>query len=263
MGALSGIGVLITRPEHQAQPLCRLIEAEGGNAILYPALAIRARADRDALRGAIGDLNTFDLVVFTSANAVRFGAGLLGQRRTLRLAAIGPATAAALNAAGYRVALMPPAGADSESLLALPELAHMSGQRVLIVRGTGGRELLARVLAERGARISYAEVYVSEAAQPAPELQATVERLWQQGGVQVYTATSVVLLEALTRIVPLSCRQLMDRTALLTGTHRVADAAARLGLASPLILAEGMDDAALVGALRDSRLQGSLAAALR
>ena len=205
-------------------------------------------------------MDTFDLVVFTSANAVRFGAGLLGRRRTLRLVAIGPATAAALNAAGYRVALMPPTGADSESLLAVPELAHMSGQRVLIVRGTGGRELLARVLAERGARISYAEVYASEPAQPAPELQATVEKTWLQSGVQVYTATSVALLEALTRIVTPPCRRLMDRTALLTGTRRVADAAARLGLASPLILADGMDDAALVDALRHSRLHGSLAA---
>ena len=87
MGALSGIGVLVTRPEHQAQPLCRLIEAEAAPRFLSGA---RDRARRIATRSAAQSaIWIFDLVVFTSANAVRFGAGLLGQRRTLRTAAIG------------------------------------------------------------------------------------------------------------------------------------------------------------------------------
>ncbi len=249
MGALSGIGVLVTRPEQQAGPLCRLIEAEGGNAIRYPALVIRARQDRAAVGAAVGRVGAYDLVVFASMNAVRFGAGLLGQNRTLRLAAIGPATAAALNSAGYRVALLPPAGADSESLLAMPELAHMSGQRVLIVRGVGGRDLLAKVLAQRGARVSFAEVYVREPVQPAPAQQAAVEKLWRHGGVQVYTATSVAVLEALAGIVTPRCRELMDRTALVTGARRVAEHAAALRLARPSSVAEGPDDTSLVAAL--------------
>ncbi|MGH8242200.1 MAG: uroporphyrinogen-III synthase, partial [Steroidobacteraceae bacterium] len=188
-------------------------------------------------------------VIYVSANAARFGADFLDQRRDLPVAAVGQATAAALNAAGYRVSLMPADGSDSESLLDMRELAHMSGQRVLIVRGSGGREMLARVLTQRGAQVQYAEVYTREPARPAAEAQAAIEQLWRQGGISVYAATSVELLESLVGIVTQRCRELMDSTALVTGSRRVADAAARLGLGSPIVLADSPEDLALVGAL--------------
>jgi len=246
---LTGIGVLVTRPEHQAGHLCALIETEGGAAVRYPALAIRPRPDRAAVRAAVGPTDRFDLVVFVSANAVRFGADILESRRDAQIAAIGQATAAALNAAGLRVSLLPAEGADSESLLALPQLAHMTGQRVLIVRGTGGRGLLHEAMSARGAQVHYAEVYMREPARPAPELQAEVERLWRQGGIAAYTATSVELLEALVGIVTPRCRGLLDSTALVTGSERVAAAAGRLGLGSPILLADSTEDAALIAAL--------------
>jgi len=246
---LTGIGVLVTRPEHQAGHLCELIEAEGGAAVRYPALAIRPRPDRAAVRAAVGPTDRFDLVVFVSANAVRFGADILENRRDAPIAAIGQATAAALNAAGLRVSLLPAEGADSESLLALPQLAHMTGQRVLIVRGSGGRDLLQEALSARGAQVQYAEVYTREPARPAAELQADVERLWRQGGISAYTATSIELFEALVGIVTPRCRELMHSTALVTGSERVADAAARLGFGSPILLADYPEDAALIGAL--------------
>jgi uroporphyrinogen-III synthase len=125
----------------------------------------------------------------------------------------------------------------------------MSGQRVLIVRGIGGRDLLLEVMTARGAQVQHAEVYVREAAYPSMERKAEVEELWRQGGISVYTATSVELLEALIGIVTPRCRELMHSTALVTGSQRVADAATRLGLGSPLILADSADDAALTGAL--------------
>jgi uroporphyrinogen-III synthase len=246
---LTGVGVLVTRPEHQAQHLCQLIEAEGGAAVRYPALDIKARPDRAAVRAAIGPADRFDLFVFVSANAVRFGADILGDRRDVRIAAIGQATAAALTAAGQRVSLMPEEGADSESLLALPQLADLGGQRVLIIKGSGGRELLFEAMTARGAQVQYAEVYTREAAYPSMERKAEVEALWRQGGIKVYTATSVDLLEALVGIVTPRCRELMHSTALVTGSQRVADAAGRLGLGSPLVLADSPEDAALVGAL--------------
>jgi uroporphyrinogen-III synthase len=246
---LTGIGVLVTRPEHQANHLCQLIEAEGGAAVRYPALVIKPRPDRAAVRAAIGPADRYDLVVFVSANAVRYGADILDQGRDRPVAAIGQATALALNAAGYRVTLMPDEGADSESLLALPQLAHLSGQRILIVRGTGGRDLLQEVMSARGAQVQHAEVYTREAAYPSMERKAEIETLWRQGGISVYTATSVELLEALVGIVTPRCRELLHSTALLTGARRVAEAATRLGIGSPVILADSPEDAALVRAL--------------
>lgn len=249
MGRLTGIGVLVTRPEHQAHHLCQLIETEGGASVRYPALVIKARPDRAAVRAAIGPADRYDLIIFISGNAVRFGADFLDHRRDVPLAAIGQPTAAALNAAGYRVSVMPAEGASSEELLAMPQLAHMSGQRVLIVRGSGGRELLAEALTARGATVQYAEVYTREPARPSAQLQAEIEQLWRQGGIRAYAATSVELLEALVGIVTPRSRELMDSTALVTGSHRVADAAGRLGLGSPVLLADSPDDAALTGAL--------------
>jgi uroporphyrinogen-III synthase len=249
VGRLTGIGVLVTRPEHQAHHLCQLIEAEGGAPVRYPALVIKPRPDRAAVRAATGPADRYDLIIFISANSVRYGADFLDQRRDVPLAAVGQPTAAALNAAGYRVSVMPAEGASSEALLAMPQLAHMSGQRVLIVRGSGGRELLAEALAARGATVQYAEVYTREPARPSTQLQAEIEQLWRQGGIRAYAATSVELLEALVGIVTPRSRELMDSTALVTGSQRVADAAARLGLGSPILLADSPDDDALTGAL--------------
>lgn len=249
MKRLTGIGVLVTRPEHQAEHLCHLIEVEGGAAVRYPALSILPRTDRAAVRAAIGPADRFDLVVFVSANAVRFGADILGERRDLPIAAIGQATAAAINAAGYRVSMLPAEGADSESLLAMPQLADLHGKRVLIVRGSGGRGLLLEEMAARGAQVQYAEVYTREPAHPPAERQSEVEQLWRQGGIAAYTGTSVELLEALVGIVTLRCRELMDSTLLVTGSRRVADAAGRLGLGSPVVIADSPEDTALVGAL--------------
>jgi uroporphyrinogen-III synthase len=249
VGRLTGIGVLVTRPEHQAHHLCQLIEAEGGAPVRYPALVIKPRPDRAAVRAATGPADRYDLIIFISANSVRYGADFLDQRRDVPLAAVGQPTAAALNAAGYRVSVMPAEGASSEALLAMPQLAHMSGQRVLIVRGSGGRVLLAEALAARGATVQYAEVYTREPARPSTQLQAEIEQLWRQGGIRAYAATSVELLEALVGIVTPRSRELMDSTALVTGSQRVADAAARLGLGSPILLADSPDDAALTGAL--------------
>src|ERR1700761_4793765 len=114
MRPLEGVGVLVTRPELQSMPLCRLLDAQGAHCLRMPAVEIKPLSDRRALLAQIGALEKFDIIIFTSANAVRFGAPFLDQKRGLTLAAIGPATARALNQAGYRVALQPVGSTDSE-----------------------------------------------------------------------------------------------------------------------------------------------------
>src|SRR5271165_5478867 len=138
MPPLHGVGVLVTRPELQSMPLCRLLEAQGASTLRLPAVEIKPLADRRALTASLSALERFDLIIFTSANAVRFGAGFLGQSRDLPLAAIGPATARALNQAGYRVAVQPADTTDSEGLLLHPRLEHLAGHRILIIKGANG-----------------------------------------------------------------------------------------------------------------------------
>jgi uroporphyrinogen-III synthase len=64
-----------------------------------------------------------------------------------------------LEHAGHTRVLVPAAGADSEALLAMPQLADMAGKRILIFRGEGGRELLGDALAARGASVAFAQCY--------------------------------------------------------------------------------------------------------
>lgn len=255
MGALDGLGILVTRPEQQSNALCRLLTAEGGTPLRFPAMEIRARADRAAVRAAVGPVDRYGLIVFVSANAVRFGAPLLEQRRELRIAAVGGATAQALNAAGYRVALRPDDGADSEALLRLPEFQHLAGQRVLIVRGTGGREHLATELAARGAQVVYAEVYERGPARPTPQQLAQLETLWTQGAVHVYTVTSVELLDLLLPLLPPACRDKLPVTTALCGSERIAAHLRELDLGSPAVVAASSEDASLVEALVRWRVQ--------
>src|ERR1700727_1329878 len=155
MAALHGVGVLVTRPEQQAMPLCRLLENQGASTLRLPAIEIKAMTEgRRETAARLGALEDFDVIIFTSANAVRFGAALLDQKRDLTLAAMGPATARALNQAGYRVSVQSEEGFDSQGLLKHPKLHAVAGSRILLVKGNDGRDLIERELARRGAQVS-------------------------------------------------------------------------------------------------------------
>jgi uroporphyrinogen-III synthase len=249
MPALHGVGVLVTRPEQQAMPLCRLLEIQGANTLRMPALEIRAVGNRRDMAARLGALGEFDVIIFTSANAVRFGASLLDQKRDLTLAAIGPATARALNLAGYRVAVQPRETFDSEGLLLHPKLEHPAGGRILIIKGAGGRSLLEDELARRGARVVVADVYERVPAVPSPELLAAVLDSLTTGAVQVITATSLGVVGNLLVIAGAAMRREFERAYWLVPGERVADGLRGLGLHAPLVLAESAEDHDLVAAL--------------
>jgi uroporphyrinogen-III synthase len=249
VGELDGLGVLVTRPEPQAGPLARRLAELGARVFRLPAVELKPREDRAAQRASLGPLDRFQWIVFVSTNAVRFGAAFLEERRDLKLAAVGPATAAALNHAGFRVALVPSAGYDSEHLLATPEFSHVDGQRILIVRGGGGRELLAESLTARGAEVSYVDVYERRPARPVPGAVEAVEAQWQAGAIDVVTATSPELLRSLFEILSPAGRKLLARTALLAGGARIAATARQIGLEGPLLVAAEPDDEGMVDAL--------------
>lgn len=249
MAVLEDLGVLVTRPEAQAGGLARRLAAEGARVYRLPAVELRVRDDRAAQRAALGPLDRFQWIVFVSANAVRFGVTLLDERRDLQLAAVGPATAAALNHAGFRVALVPGGRYDSEGLLATTEFSHVAGQRILIVRGGGGREYLAEQLRARGAEVLYAEVYERRRAEPVPGAVGAVEAEWAAGAIQIVTATSPELLRALFEILSPAGRELLAHTALLAGGARIAATAREIGLTGPLVVANEPDDDGLMDAL--------------
>ena len=164
---LAACRVLVTRPAGQQGELIAAIEANGGEAISLPLLAIESIADAEAearLREGLSRLQDYDLLIFVSVNAARFGAGQIAKCG----AAISPkATVLAVGAATAREAASlldrpvhgPVAGSGSESLLEMPQLDDVKDRRIAIFRGEGGRELLAAELQRRGAVVDYLEVY--------------------------------------------------------------------------------------------------------
>jgi len=242
---LGGRGVLITRPAAQADGLCLLVEAAGGRAIRFPAVAIEPIPTPAQARELLA--RRWDLILFASRNAVTHALPLLpGHRLPIepRLGAIGAATAKTLSAAGRMPDLVPAGRFDSESLLALPELENLAGRQVLIVRGTGGRELLGNTLIERGARVVYADVYrrVLPPTDPAPLLAR-----WQQE-IHLATATSGEVMENLLALVGDEGRDLLLATPLVVVSPRTV-AAARERCFARVELAENASDPALVAAM--------------
>ena len=230
-------------------PLCRLLETHGATALRLPAVEIKPHGERRALAAQVGPLQQFDLIVFVSANAVRFGAPLLDQRRDLTLAAVGPATLRALNQAGYRVAILPTDGFDSEGLLAHPRLHHLAGQRVLLVKGLDGRELLQDELEQRGAAVTTVAVYERQRAAPTPAQLAALEGQLRDGVVHVITATSLEIAESLLAMATPELHAQYERVHWLLPSARIAVGMQERGLHAPLLLAASAEDQALVDAL--------------
>ncbi|MGH8175936.1 MAG: uroporphyrinogen-III synthase, partial [Steroidobacter sp.] len=170
---------------------------------------------------------------------------------SLRIAAIGKATAAALIAAGLPADIVPDAGFDSESLLAHPALAGASVSRVVIVRGEGGRELMRESFAAHGAVVETREVYRRVRPVVDPTRLAQIEAAWADEGVDVVTVTSVQTLHNLIDMLSERGRRLLRSTLLLAASRRIADAAQAAGL--HVIVAPGADEASMIGALAQWR----------
>ncbi len=165
-GPLAGLGVVVTRPRAQCEPLVAALEAQGARVLVFPALDIVPVALSDASRAALAGLPGAAFALFVSANAVEHG--LAAARAagpwppSVTVAGIGEATAAQLRAAGFPDVVSPATGFDSESLLACGELQAVAGRRIVIFRGMGGREQLRATLLARGAAVDYVECYRRE-----------------------------------------------------------------------------------------------------
>jgi uroporphyrinogen-III synthase len=230
-------------------PLCRLLENQGAATLRLPAIDIKPVGDRRALAAKLGALEKFDIIIFTSANAVRFGASFLGQKRDLTLAAIGPATARALNQSGYRVTLQPQGSTDSEGLLLNPRLEHLMGKRILMIKGTDARQLLQQELTRRGATVVEVNVYERTPAKPSAAALALVHEKFSAGEVHVVTATSLSLGTALLDMATPELRAEFERAHWLVPGERIASGLRERGLNAPLLQADSAEDHDLVSAL--------------
>lgn len=237
---LQGCRVLVTRPLGQAQDLVDGIQRLGGEAICLPLLVIKSIEPDQLPR-----LATSDLLLFISPNAVDHGLHWLGEQcASVRLGAIGHATATRLAQAGFKPELVP-AQANTEGMLALPALQQVVGKRIVIVRGRGGREKLASTLRQRGATVNYLEVY--ERSRPR----------WQEEDVAValhadiITVTSGEALDNLGQLARLPGGDQLWSKPLLVIHARIAAQAQELGFTLKPVISEKPGDEAMLKALRE------------
>jgi uroporphyrinogen-III synthase len=131
-------------------------------------------------------------------------------------------------------------------LLATDALQHAACKRILIVRGEGGRELLAETLKQRGARVEYAEVYRRRIA------SASLNELLppaQRDTINIIIVTSNEILSTLVDMAKGDYRTWLLRTPLAVIGMRTAALARELGFTYPPIMAKAASDAALMEAI--------------
>lgn len=244
-GPLAGRTVLVTRPAKQAAALAQAIRAVGGTAFAFPALAVEA-VPQDELSVPLARLAEADIAIFISPNAAQFGMAAIHSGGSLpasvEVFAVGLGTARALHAQGVS-GVITPDGQDSEALLALPQLQDVAGKRVVIVRGVGGRALLAETLRTRGAQVDLMECY--RRLRPQVDAAPLLAR-WQAGGIDAVTVTSAETLHNLAALLGEAGRPLLAATPLFAPHEKIAGAARRFGIAH-VIATPGGDDGLVDG----------------
>lgn len=158
---LAGWKVIVTRAASQSSRLVAQLELLGGEALEVPTIEIAPPSDGGKrLEANLAVLSGFSHICFTSANAVEQVMDRLASPERLDglvVAAVGPATAAALAARGVRVDLLP-ATANAEALARGFPPAR-TGESVFLPQGSLARPALARALAELGYEVEAVEAY--------------------------------------------------------------------------------------------------------
>lgn len=162
---LFGKRIVVTRAREQASTLIELLEAQGAEAIPLPVIQIQPASDYQKLDQAIGQIETYDWVIFTSVHGVGFfweRLKAMGKDsrdlKGIRLGAIGPATASELRGHGLEPDLVP-SEFRAEALLEGLQGETLKGKHILIPRAAKARDLLPKGLRQRGARVEVVEAY--------------------------------------------------------------------------------------------------------
>jgi uroporphyrinogen III methyltransferase/synthase len=191
---LLGKKIIITRPREHVGRFAALLREYGAEPIEVPTIQLVPPSSWEPLDGAIAAIGAYDWLIFTSVNGVqtffeRFEAH--GRQPTdvqgVKVCAIGPATAKALQVRGIQVDVMPGeyrAEAVVESLAAFA----MAGRRILIPRAAVARDVLPRALAARGAQVEVVDAY--RTVLPASTLEPDIRLRLEQSAIDVVTFTS-------------------------------------------------------------------------
>ena len=253
---LRGLTLVVTRPRVQAARTAAALREAGADVIEFPALAIapiNASISLAELAQASG-------IIFVSANAVAYGLPVLQRDGKIapnkQIFAIGRATATALTDAGFKDVVSPQQSIDSEGLLAMPQLRHVDGRHIILVKGrsdAGGRTLLEQTLTARSARVTVLECYRRAPFEPDLAARESFLNSFEKGRINACFALSVETLDSLINIFSNMKIPAQSKMMLLVPHPRVADAARTRGFA--MIAEVPMADSAMVAAVSQLKPQ--------
>lgn len=246
-------GVLVTRPAGEAAAvLCASLQAAGYAPHCQPLLELQPLATLDASRRQkLLALDLYQHVIFISTNAVRFGMERIEDYwpqlpSGLNWYAIGAATAAKLERYGIK-AITPGSNMHSEGLLAVPQLRDVQDQRVLVIKGEGGRDTLARELTQRGARVDELPCY----RRTRPSLSGgALARQLVEGNIAVIMISSGEGLENMRVLLSPAETTNFKHLCIIVPSQRVARMAQEAGF-DQVVTAENASDAAMLCALEE------------
>ena len=190
---LFGKGIVITRPEKQADDLAQLLAKQGANPISFPTIKIVGPPGWRKLDAALKKIDKYDWIIFTSANGVQFFFNRLLEKgkdirdlKGIKICCIGPATAKQVEARGIKVDLVPDEFI-AEGILASFAAMNLRGKKILIPRAAKARDILPQGLKKKGASVDVVTAYQSVNSGRKKE---EFEELFTENKVDVITFTS-------------------------------------------------------------------------
>ena len=245
---LEGKSIWITRPEGQAEKLKPVLAQAGAQVTLLPMLAIEPVPVDAKIKALVMNLDQYDLLFFISTNAATLGMELIQNYwpqfpAELAVFAVGPTTAEVIEK--YDLKAEFPAGRmSSEALLALDSLNNVAGKKALIVRGLGGRELLATALREKGASVDYLEIYQRTCPVYQP---GELAQLYRDVTPKAVVVSSTEALENFARLLA-SDNIALKSVPLFVSSDRIAENAVAAGFEQTITMS-GADDKAIIQSL--------------
>jgi len=160
---LKGRTVLITRTEEGNAAERKKLEILGAKVVELPMISIEPPNDTRSIKQALGEISSFDWMVFTSANGVKAFFEMLndyGKRKVrAEFACVGPETQRALNEVGFEASVVPEKFLTTDLAQELSRNFDISGKKVLLARAEDANKEVAKILRTAGAIVTEAPVY--------------------------------------------------------------------------------------------------------
>jgi len=243
------IKVLVTRPAHQADNLAKKINRIDAQALLFPTIEIKTSQSCQSSLNINTTIKQYDIALFVSQNAVHHAFEFIHADKlpdTLKIGVIGKGSLDSLNQYGVQSQAMPDQTFNSEGLLNSKLLLDVNNKNIIIFRGQAGRNLLGDTLIERGASVTYCEVY--QRCIPNINNEYYKKTFQSRPDVAIFTS-SEGLLYAFKMLEPKEAKELLNIPWILI-SERMKKTAYNLGHNSDIIIAKQASDDGIMSSLQ-------------